>query len=66
MISEANGKAVTFEDCAFSPERENLADNLTEYLKLQKDGYVLNVDGEWGSGKTFFLKAWQNLSLIHI
>ncbi len=60
MISEANGKAVTFEDCAFSPERENLADNLTEYLKLQKDGYVLNVDGEWGSGKTFFLKAWQN------
>jgi hypothetical protein len=60
MIPEANGKAITFENCAFSPERENLADNLTEYLKLQKDGYVLNVDGEWGSGKTFFLKAWQN------
>lgn len=60
MVSEANGKTITFEDCAFNPEREQLAQNLTEYLKLQKDGYVLNVDGEWGSGKTFFLKAWQH------
>jgi hypothetical protein len=60
MVSEANGKTITFEDCAFNPEREKLAQNLTEYLKLQKDGYVLNVDGEWGSGKTFFLKAWQH------
>lgn len=61
MVSEANGEAVTFEDCAFSPEREQLAQNLTEYLKLQKNGYVLNVDGEWGSGKTFFLKAWEDI-----
>lgn len=61
MVSEANGKTITFKNCAFSPERENLAQNLTEYLKLQKDGYVLNVDGEWGSGKTFFLKAWGDM-----
>ncbi len=61
MVSEANGKAVTFEGCAFSPEREQLAENLTEYLKLQENGYVLNVDGEWGSGKTFFLKAWEDM-----
>tara|TARA_B100001250_G_scaffold349553_1_gene320798 strand:+ start:768 stop:2195 length:1428 start_codon:yes stop_codon:yes gene_type:complete len=59
VVSEANKKDITFADCAFSPEREELADHLTEYLKLQKNGYVLNVDGEWGSGKTFFLKAWQ-------
>lgn len=61
MVSEANGKTISFEECAFSPEREKLAQNLTEYLKLQKNGYVLNVDGEWGSGKTFFLKAWEDM-----
>ena len=61
MTSEANGKTIRFEDCAFSPKRKKLAENLTEYLQLQKNGYVLNVDGEWGSGKTFFLKAWEDM-----
>ncbi|MFY0639694.1 MAG: hypothetical protein JXR16_01520 [Bermanella sp.] len=53
-------KAISFENCAFSPKREKLADFLTSYLLEEKDGFVLNLNGSWGVGKTHFLKSWQD------
>lgn len=61
MAIDSNTLEVNFAKCAFKPERENLAKFLTSYLIGKKqDGYVLNVNGDWGSGKTFFSKAWLN------
>ncbi|MFT5592194.1 MAG: hypothetical protein ACI8SR_000551 [Oceanicoccus sp.] len=56
----AQSKQYSFEDCAFSPKRERLADFLTEYLLEEKQGFVLNLNGSWGVGKTHFLKSWEN------
>ncbi|MEL4402219.1 P-loop NTPase fold protein [Shewanella algae] len=30
----------------------------TKELEFQKKNYVLNLNSEWGSGKTYFLKRW--------
>ncbi len=38
--------------------REPYAKFLTGLLRTQNAGYVLNLDGAWGCGKTFFLKRW--------
>ncbi len=46
--------------------REKYAQFLTQFLKDQgyepstenKQNYVLNLNSEWGSGKTYFLKRW--------
>jgi hypothetical protein len=48
-------------------QREGFADHLTKYLNSKSDqGYVLNLNSEWGSGKTTFLKCWYNkLRLQH-
>jgi hypothetical protein len=41
--------------------RSEQASYLTDYLSLYKnDSYVLNLNSEWGSGKTYFLKRWAN------
>ncbi|CAM2803275.1 P-loop NTPase fold protein [Vibrio diazotrophicus] len=32
----------------------------TKEKKEQKKNYVLNLNSEWGSGKTYFLKRWYN------
>lgn len=50
---------VTFKDCAFGDDRKRLALFLTNYLNNEKN-IVMNIDGEWGTGKTFFVKAWGN------
>ena len=47
----------------FSPEkdifkRSGLGKGLTNLIKSADDSIVLAVDGEWGSGKTVFLKMW--------
>ncbi len=58
-MSASEKKVISFDNCAFSPKRENLADFLTEYLVEEKDGFVLNLNGSWGVGKTYFLKSWE-------
>ncbi|CAG36293.1 KAP family P-loop NTPase fold protein [Desulfotalea psychrophila] len=37
--------------------RKQYADFLTNYL-LNKENFVLNINAEWGAGKTFFIDHW--------
>lgn len=39
--------------------RGDLADALTSVVTNTPGPLVLNVNGEWGSGKTYFLKRWK-------
>jgi hypothetical protein len=39
--------------------RKKIADGLTHLVSNVEDPLVLAVDGQWGSGKTIFLKMWQ-------
>lgn len=41
--------------------RRTLALNLTRLLRATDDGLVVTVEGEWGSGKTTFLRMWESL-----
>jgi hypothetical protein len=38
--------------------RKSLADFLTKALAAQPGGCVVNLDGPWGSGKSFFVARW--------
>ena len=42
-------------------EREKYARVLTEIVSSYSDGFVLAINNEWGTGKTTFVKMWQNL-----
>ncbi len=47
--------------CADQLDRAKYAEFLTSYLNSagQRDeGYVINLNAEWGAGKTWFLKRW--------
>ena len=39
--------------------RKEVAAKLTNLVKVQRDPFVIGIDGYWGTGKTFFLKRWQ-------
>jgi hypothetical protein len=39
--------------------RKKIADGLTHLVSNVEDPLVLAVDGQWGSGKTIFLKMWK-------
>ena len=43
-------------------DRSGLASFLTTHLVAEgtKRNYVLNINAEWGAGKTYFLKRWQH------
>ncbi|SHO54402.1 KAP family P-loop NTPase fold protein [Vibrio quintilis] len=44
-------------------ERERYAEFFTEFLSGEGkpgNGYVLNIDAPWGTGKTYFLQRWKN------
>ncbi|NPD48167.1 P-loop NTPase fold protein [Lentimicrobium sp. S6] len=45
-----------FENCKL--EREPYADILTSIVESYKDGFVMALDGAWGTGKTTFAKMW--------
>lgn len=39
-------------------ERKNTGKQLSELVEKVEDPTVIAIDGEWGSGKSFFLKRW--------
>ena len=53
-----------FEYCASNGKRKQLAERLTAYLNTrdtEKHAFVANLNGGWGTGKTYFVEEWQNL-----
>lgn len=40
-------------------DRQKYAEVLTNIVKTYKDGFVLAINNEWGTGKTTFLKMWK-------
>jgi len=49
-----------FSDCAYG-DRDKLALSFTRYLNSRntdKGAYVTNLNGAWGTGKTFFVDNW--------
>lgn len=43
-----------FDNCKLN--RKEYGQFIADYITGEKDGFVLNIDGAWGSGKTEFLK----------
>ncbi|PNI06164.1 hypothetical protein C1N32_03970 [Vibrio diazotrophicus] len=42
-------------------DRRSYSEHLTNFLNSKsKEGYVLNLNAEWGAGKTTFLQCWYN------
>lgn len=46
-----------FQNCQLG--RQPYATILENIVAYGKDGYVMSLDGEWGTGKTTFVKMWQ-------
>lgn len=40
-------------------DREKIAAKLTNIVRDQRDPFVISIDGQWGTGKTFLLRRWQ-------
>ena len=40
--------------------REKYSNVLTSIISTYADGFVLAINNEWGTGKTTFVKMWQN------
>lgn len=40
-------------------QRQRAADALANLVKAQRGPFVISLDGDWGTGKTFFLKRWK-------
>ncbi len=49
-----------FATCAYKEVREKQASAFTKYLDSRpcESGYVANLNGAWGTGKTFFVDNW--------
>lgn len=57
-------KTEAFADCATGNNRKELAERYTQYLKSRKtseSAYVVNLNGAWGTGKTYFVNEWKKL-----
>ncbi|MBU1295373.1 MAG: KAP family NTPase [Gammaproteobacteria bacterium] len=53
-----------FANCATGNKRKDLAERFTQYLKSRNtkdNAYVVNLNGAWGTGKTFFVTEWKKL-----
>lgn len=46
-----------FADCKLN--REQYANVLSELVKTYSDGFVLAINNKWGTGKTTFIKMWE-------
>lgn len=40
-------------------DRAKIAEKLTNLFREQRDPFVISIDGQWGTGKTFLLERWQ-------
>jgi hypothetical protein len=61
-MSDTNTEA--FADCATGNNRKELAERFTQYLKsrnTKNNAYVVNLNGAWGTGKTYFVTEWKKL-----
>ena len=47
-------KDFTFDNCLLN--RREYGEFITNYITEENDGFVLNLNGSWGTGKTHFLK----------
>ncbi|ETI59938.1 KAP family P-loop NTPase fold protein [Marinomonas profundimaris] len=53
-----------FAKCATGNKRKELAERFTQYLKSRDtndNAYVVNLNGAWGTGKTYFVTEWKKL-----
>ena len=39
--------------------REKIAERLTNLIRNQQEPFIISINGQWGTGKTFLLKRWQ-------
>ncbi len=39
--------------------RERTAERLTKLIRNQREPFIISIDGQWGTGKTFLLTRWQ-------
>jgi len=53
LIPDAN----PFEHCKL--DRKKYADVLSGMVKMHDDGFVLAINNKWGTGKTTFVRMWQ-------
>ncbi|MEP0072640.1 MAG: P-loop NTPase fold protein [Marinomonas sp.] len=59
-----NNTEKAFENCATGDKRKELAERFTHYLKnrnTEQNAYVVNLNGAWGTGKTYFATEWKKL-----
>src|SRR3989339_2266062 len=54
---EIDDPKVPFKNCKLG--REQYANVLTNVVQTYADGFVLALNNEWGTGKTTFVKMWQ-------
>ncbi len=57
-----------FSNCATGEKRAQLAERFTSYLKsrdTKDNAYVVNLNGAWGTGKTYFITEWKKLVESH-
>ena len=45
-----------FANCKLN--RKEYAETLISIIEVYKDGFVLDVNGKWKTGKTTFIKMW--------
>ncbi|WP_404764610.1 KAP family P-loop NTPase fold protein [Vibrio alginolyticus] len=59
-MNTATAPTQAFADCAYKEVREKQASAFTKYLdsRPSHSSYVANLNGAWGTGKTFFVNNW--------
>jgi hypothetical protein len=55
LIEPIKGNA--FKDCVL--QRKKYADVLTSVIETYSEGFVLAINNKWGSGKTTFIRMWE-------
>ncbi|MBK9250288.1 MAG: hypothetical protein IPM69_19805 [Ignavibacteria bacterium] len=56
-------KETPFLNCKLG--REKYAKVLTNIVDTYSDGFVLAINNEWGTGKTTFVKMWQQYLVLN-
>ena len=57
-------KKIPFDKCATGTKRQELAERFTQYLNTidtENHAFPVNLNGAWGTGKTFFVDNWKLL-----